>query len=164
MRKLLFTALALLAGMALAPAHAADIILEKAWARASVGTSGASAAYVMVRNPGASPDRILAAAAPVAKRVELHTHIMEGGTAKMRQVDGIDVPAGGMAMLEPGGHHVMLMGLTTALIEGESFPLTLTFERAGPVTVDVPIQAPGATGHGGHKHGGHKHGGQKKGG
>jgi len=66
----------------------------------------------------------------------------------------ITVPAGGMAMLQPGGYHVMLMKLKYALKEGESFPLTLHFAKAGKVTVEVRIMSVGAmnagknTGHG----------------
>lgn len=155
MKTLSLAALMVAAILTTTSALADSLAVENAWARASIGTTGASAAYLVIRNAGETPDRLISAAAPVAKRVELHTHIMENGTARMREVDGIDVPAAGMAMLEPGGYHVMLMGLNVALVKGESFPLTLTFERGGSMTVDVAIQELGAKGHGGH----HKHGG-----
>ena len=159
MRTLLFAALAILAAIASTPATADSIQTDEAWARASIGTTGASAAYFALRNTGADADRLVSASAPVANRVELHTHIMENNTAKMREVEAIEVPAGGMVMLEPGGYHVMLMGLTKELVTGESFPLTLTFERAGPMTIDVTIRPLGASGHGGH--GGHGNHGAK---
>ena len=74
---------------------------------------------------------------------------------RMRAVENIPVPANGQTALEPGGYHIMLIGLKQALKEGGSFPLTLTFEKAGSVTVQVPVQkagAPAASGSHDHKH------------
>src|SRR3546814_11454455 len=69
---------------------------------------------------------------------------MDGNAMRMRPVDGVPLPAGGMAELQPGGYHVMLIGLKHALKQGEHFPLTLTFEKAGTVTIEVPVLSPGA--------------------
>ena len=63
---------------------------------------------------------------------------------RMRQVDAIDIPAGGEAKLEPGGFHLMCIGLNAELVEGESVDVTLTFEKAGAVTITLPIKKPGA--------------------
>jgi Uncharacterized protein conserved in bacteria len=110
---------------------------------------GASAAYLTIETGGAS-DRLVAAASPAAARVELHEHILEDGVAKMREVAaGIPVAPDAPAVLEPGGYHVMLMGLTAPLAEGDAIDLTLTFEAAGEITVTVPVRAM-AAGHGGH--------------
>ena len=65
---------------------------------------------------------------------------------RMVRVDGLEVPAGGRATLRPGSQHVMLMGLVQPLMRGQSFPLWLTFEKAGTVTVKVVIMGPGARG------------------
>lgn len=73
---------------------------------------------------------------------------MGGGVMKMRQVDGIDVPAGQMVTLKPGGYHIMLTGLTQPLKEGQTFPLTLTFAKAGSQDVVVTVQQVGAMGPG----------------
>jgi copper(I)-binding protein len=74
----------------------------------------------------------------------LHTTIKEGDVMRMRQVQSIDVPAGGSTELRPGGLHVMLIGLAQPLVQGTKIPLTLSFERAGTVTVEVMVEAAGA--------------------
>ncbi len=152
-------ALALAAGLATgAPAHephvdvAGALKVEGAWARPAA--SGNGAAYMTLGNGGDEPDRLLRASAPVADTVELHAHEIDAqGVARMRPVVAVEVPPGGEAALAPGGLHLMLVGLKEPLREGESFELTLDFERAGEVTVDVAVarQPPqgSAAGHGG---------------
>lgn len=144
----------------MASAFAADIDVNNPWARASAGMARAGAAFMEIRNSGAT-DRLVAATADVSETVELHTHIREGEIMRMRRVDAIDLPAGETVRLEPGGLHVMFLGLHAPLEEGQRFPLTLTFETAGDVTIDVEIKkattmAPmEGQGHGhGHGHGG----------
>ncbi len=129
--------------LATAPLSAAevtvgDLTIEQAWARASIGAARAGAAYLTIVNRGAALDRLVSVATPVAKRAGLHRTLTEGGVLKMRPAGAIDIPPGATG-LEPGGLHVMLMGLKAPLVEGESFPLTLTFERAGPLEVTVAI-------------------------
>jgi copper(I)-binding protein len=144
---------ALIAGFAGA-AVAADyktgsITVSNPWARASMGMARAGAAFMTLKNDGSVDDTLVSAAANVAKKVELHTHIMANGIMKMRRVEGgIPVPAGSMTMLKPGGYHVMFMGLKAPFREGGSFPLTLTFARAGKVKVTVEIKSGAAMGHG----------------
>ncbi len=123
----------------------AGFTIEHPWARASAGPARNSAAFMTIHNSGEA-DRLIAASGDVAARVELHTHLMEGDVMKMRQVEAVDVPAGGMATLQPGGFHVMLIGLKQPLKEGDSFPLTLTFEKAGEVTLEVAVEAIGSMG------------------
>lgn len=120
---------------------AADLEVAEPWARASAGPARNGAAFLTLKNHGADADRLVAARADVADRVELHTHIMEGNLMKMREVEGgIAVPAGETVMLEPGGLHVMFMGLKAPFKEGEHFPLTLVFEKAGDIDVTVHVQ------------------------
>ena len=132
--------------------HAAklgDLTLSDAWARAAMREGGASAAYLTVETRGEA-DRLVAAASSAAARVELHEHILEDGVAKMREVAaGVPVEPGAPAVLEPGGYHVMLMGLSAPLAEGDAIDLTLTFETSGEITLTVPVRAM-AAGHGGH--------------
>jgi copper(I)-binding protein len=105
------------------------------------------AAYLAVSNAGSEADRLLGARSGVAARVELHTHANDNGVMRMRPLDGgIEVPAGGTAALAPGGDHIMLMDLKAPLAEGDSFPLTLVFERAGEITVDVKVKGIAAHG------------------
>lgn len=140
------------------PAAAQDgpIRVEQPWTRAA-GQGAQGVGYMTIRNAGAQPDRLLGAESPAAQRVELHTHIRDGEVMRMRPVADIPVPAGGAATLQPGGLHLMLMGLNRPLAVGESVPVTLRFERAGSVTVNLAVQAAGARGAGGHGHGGHGH-------
>ncbi|MFN3700835.1 MAG: copper chaperone PCu(A)C [Alphaproteobacteria bacterium] len=85
-------------------------------------------------------DRIIEARADVSEIVELHTHIQEDdGVMRMRKVEALEISESGELVLKPRGDHIMLIGLTRQLIEGETIPLTLEFERAGAVSVDVPI-------------------------
>lgn len=122
-----------------------DLMVEAPWARATSQGSRVGGAFLTVRNTGELGDRLVAAESEVADRVQLHMTRMEDGVMQMRQVEGgIDVPAGGVTELKPGSFHVMLMGLKAPLQEGASFPVTLTFERAGSVTIEVPIRAAGA--------------------
>ena len=122
------------------------LTVEAPWARASAGAAKAGAAYLRIANAGAEGDRLIGVSAPVAERVELHTHSMSDGVMRMRKVDAVPVPGGGSAELKPGGHHVMLIGLRAPLKKGETFPLTLTFDKAGTITVNVAVGSIAARG------------------
>ena len=118
-----------------------DLVIDHPWARATAPQQANGGAYFTITNEGASPDRLLEAQSPVADRVELHTHDVDSaGVMRMRQVEAIDVPTGETAALRPGGLHVMLIGLEDRLVEGEQFPLTLVFEAAGSVDVEVTVE------------------------
>ncbi len=122
--------------------QAAGIAVSDAWARASLGQAAKSAAYMTIANNGDAEDRLMGARAEVSKTVELHRTFEEGGVMRMRAVaDGIPVPAKGAVKLEPGGYHIMLIGLKQPLAKGQSFPLTLSFEKAGDVEVAVSVAA-----------------------
>ena len=139
-------ALAAAAPAAAAGVSAGDITVSNAWARATAGPAKAGAAFMHLKNKGDTPDKVVSADADVSKVVELHTHVMQDGMMKMREVPSIPVPADGATMLEPGGYHIMFIGLTEPLQKGASFPLTLTFEKAGTVTVTVDVKAAGSMG------------------
>jgi copper(I)-binding protein len=145
---------ALTAALLAAPALAGDreyklgaIEIEHPWARATVDSMPNGAAFLEIKNEAHQGDRLLSASAPVAAAVELHTHLHENGVMMMRKVDGIDLPADGKIKMAPGGLHIMLLGLKEPLKQGASFPLTLTFEKAGTTTVPVLIEGPGAGQH-----------------
>lgn len=124
------------AGMALA----GDIQIEDSYARAASPIAKSGAAFMQISNMGAESDTLIAARTDAAMNPELHTHIMEDGIAMMREVEGgILVKAGEMTMLQRGGYHVMLMGLTQPLTHGETITIILTFEKAGEVVIEVPI-------------------------
>ena len=109
--------------------------------------------YLTVRNAGAA-DRLLGASSPVAERTELHEMVMEKDVMRMREVKGVDVPARGALELKPGAHHLMFMELKKQLKQGDKVPVTLKFEKAGEVKVELTVEALAA---GGSKHGGMKH-------
>jgi copper(I)-binding protein len=121
--------------------------IKTPWARATPGHAENGAAYLTIVSPTA--DRLTAVSSPVAKKAELHTMSMEGGVMRMRPLAAIDIPAGQTVTLSPGGMHIMLLGLTQPLHQGQSFPLTLSFDQAGPRQVTVMIEKAGAMGPGG---------------
>ena len=123
-----------------------DLLIDHPWARASIGKAPNGAAYMTITTEGAETDRLLAVESNVANRVELHNHLMVDGVMKMRPVAAIEVAPGEPTLLQPGGLHVMLMGLKAPLKKGESFPMTLVFERAGKVEVEIKIEDATETG------------------
>lgn len=115
------------------------ITIENPRARAS--NSDVSAAYFLIKNAGAADKLLSVSVDPsIAGMVQLHTMVMEGGTAKMQQVMGIDVPANGSVELKPGGFHVMLMNLKSELKVGDTLTLQLKLEKAGTIEVKAPVQ------------------------
>ena len=121
-----------------------SIRIVEPWARASAGMAMVGAAYLTLENTGATADRLVEAASPVATKTELHTHLVEGDIMRMRAVESIDLPPGEIVQFQPGGLHVMLIGLTAPLQMGEHFPLTLTVAEGGTTTVEVEVLQPGA--------------------
>jgi periplasmic copper chaperone A len=135
--------------------------VDAAWARPTVAGQSGGGGFLKITG-GLTADRLVGATAPISKTVELHTMEMDGNVMRMREVPGIDIPAGKTVELKPGGLHVMFIGLTQTLKAGANFPLTLRFEKAGEVkvTVQVAQQAPGGAAAPGAKadpHAGHKH-------
>jgi len=146
-RRTLFAAVGVLPAT---PAFARDTIIEAGalrivnpWTRAA-GQGMQGGGFFIIRNTGAEPDRLVSATSPAAGRLELHTHIRDGDVMRMRPVNDIAVPANGEAMLQPGGLHLMLIGLVRAMEVGQTVPVTLRFERAGEVTIQLAVQAAGA--------------------
>ena len=129
-----------------AAAQTGDLQVTNAWARATPGGAQTAATYVTILSP--TGDRLTAAATPAAQKAELHSMTMDGNVMKMRDIDGIDLPAGQAVTLKPGGYHIMLTGLAQPLTAGETFPLTLTFDKAGTREVTVTVQKVGSMGPG----------------
>ena len=135
---------------------AGDIVATDGTARAAPGARS-GAGYLVLTNRGAAEDRLLAAESPAAQRVELHTHRLEDGIARMVEVEDIALPPGESVALAQGGDHLMFMGLTEAWDPETGIPVRLIFDRSGPLDVVLPVAAGPAHGHG-HSHG-HGHGG-----
>lgn len=138
--------------LAQAPQNTSGIRVTDPWSRAVGKMAHSAVTYMTLENTGDASDRLLSASAPVAGKVELHTHIADGTVMRMRAVQAIDVGPHAKVRLQPGGLHVMLIDLKGPLAAGSSFPLTLKFEKAGEITVDVAVKGAGAMG-GEHGHG-----------
>ena len=111
-----------------------------AWARPAAA-AGSSAAYFTITAPSGAADALLTATSPVADMVQIHETTTDGsGMTGMDAVDRVDVPAGSSVEFKPGGHHLMLMGLTSALAPGSTIELDLVFEHAGKVVVQAEIR------------------------
>lgn len=135
------------------------ISVEHPWSRPTAPGASMGAVYFVLEASGPEADRLIAAETPVAKRVEFHVHVMEDGVARMRPIEAVEVTPGSPTIAQPGGLHLMLIGLKQPLAEEETFPLTLTFEKAGRIEIEVYVEQKGATepshmpGMEGHEHG-----------
>lgn len=131
-----------------------DLHIDHPWSRALPPNVPNGAAYFVVHNNGKVGDRLLSASTPIADKAELHAHVHIGEVMRMQQITSVGIPAGGEARFEPSSNHVMLFGLKRPLAGGERFPLTLEFEKAGKVEVEVAVQAdaPAANSAGEHAH------------
>lgn len=144
-----------------APAPAAEpaadsVHVADAWVRAMPPGSPNTGAFMSLHNAGASATAVVAATSDVAEKVELHTHVMEGGVAQMRPVERFELGADAMHELKPGGDHIMLIGLKGDLAVGQDVAVTLRFADGSEQLVTAPVQdMPTATG--GEAMGGHAH-------
>jgi copper(I)-binding protein/uncharacterized protein YcnI len=129
------------------------LALTGPFSRATPPNAPVAGGFLTIANTGAEDDRLTGAASEAAGRMEIHEMIMEGDVMKMRALeDGLPLPAGQTVELKPGGFHLMFMDLKQPLVEGETVEVTLTFEKAGQITVPLAIGArnAGAALHGGH--------------
>jgi hypothetical protein len=130
-----------------------DLRIVHPIAAATVPGAPTGGVYLTLENKGSAADRLIAASTPRAKRVELHTSTMDGGVMRMREVDGIEIKPGATIKMRPGaGFHLMLMDIGAPLKDGETFPLTLKFEKSGSVEIKAWVQKAKGGGHEHHKH------------
>jgi copper(I)-binding protein len=108
------------------------------WSSVTHGAAQTSAVYITVINDGPA-DTLLKVSTPFAKQASLHANMKEGTVNHMHALERVEIPAGATTQLEPGGMHIMLEGIEHPLKEGDMFPLTLTFAKAGEVKVDVMV-------------------------
>ncbi len=115
--------------------------IESAYARATEASALAGAAYMQITNQSGKDDVLVAVKTDGAAMAQLHTHIeSSNGVMMMRQIEGgIKLLAGGTVELKRVGDHVMMMGLTGPLNTGETLKITLTFEKAGEVVAEIPV-------------------------
>ena len=137
-------ALAACVGAPIAGAHdykLSTLSIKHPFARATPPGAEIGGAYMRIDNKGSADDKLVHASSPAADAVQIHTMAMDGSVMRMREVADVDLPAGKSVTLKPGGFHLMLVGLRKPLIEGSRVPLTLTFEHAGTIDVEVAVQS-----------------------
>jgi periplasmic copper chaperone A len=125
----------------------AQVKIENAWTRATPPGAKTAVGYLVIRNPSATPDRLVGGSSSAAARVETHVTLKDGEVMRMRQVKGYDIPAHGSFELKPGGAHLMFVDIKQPFKEGERIAATLKFEKAGEVRVEFHVGRLGA-----HKH------------
>lgn len=136
----------------MAPAAGHDVVagnltISSAFTRATLPNAPVGGGYLTIVNAGPADDRLLSVSTPAAGKAEIHEMKMEGDVMKMNALpDGLVIPAGGTVTLEPGGYHLMFMDLAGPFVEGTSVTVTLTFEKAGTVEVQLPVGSPAAKG------------------
>jgi periplasmic copper chaperone A len=147
-----FRVLALLALLSMAsPAWAHDyklgaLEIGDPWARATPPTAPTGGGYLSVKNTGTEPDHLVSASSPAAGTVQVHEMKMDGNVMRMRELESpLEIKPGETVTLAPGGMHLMMMGLKEPLKQGERVPLTLVFEKAGKIDVEMVVVAMGAT-------------------
>jgi len=121
-----------------------DIAIGHAWSRPTAEGMGMGVGYLVMTNRGPSPDTLVSASTPVAERVEFHESTLVDGMSRMRPRADIPLAAGMTVKLEPGGLHLMLVGLKAPLVSGTQVPLTLEFRKAGRVTIEISVGNPPA--------------------
>jgi len=117
-----------------------DVTIIEPYVRAVPPGQTVSAAFLQLENKSGKTRYVVNAASPVSRVVELHSHIHEGGMMKMRQVESIEIPANGKTVLEPGGLHIMLIGLHNPLKLEQKVSITLEFKNGSSQTVEAPVR------------------------
>ena len=125
---------------AAALADPAAIVIDHAHARATVPGQTTGAAYLDIENRGKASDKLLRINSPIAQSAEVHSMVMDGSIMRMREVSQIELkPGAKVGMGANEGYHVMLIGLKHPLRAGERIPLSLRFEKAGKIDIDVMV-------------------------
>lgn len=151
---------AMVSAATIGPSYAQDfelgeVLISHPWSRATPATAQTGAGYMTISNNGAESDTLVEFSSPIASRIEVHEMTMDGTIMRMRPVPQVEISPGESVELKPGGLHLMMMGLQEPLVQGQSVPVTLRFEHAGQITVELGVEGMGAsaagadhTGHG----------------
>jgi copper(I)-binding protein len=145
--KTMLAAATLAALLGAAPATANDVTVRQAWSRATPKAAKVAGGYLTIENRGMQPDRLLSASSGAAAKVEIHQTSMQDGIMTMRPLDdGLAIPPDATVTLEPGGNHIMFIGLTAPFEEDQRIPVSLNFERAGKIETIFEVGSVGAKG------------------
>lgn len=118
------------------------VSIQDAWARPGLA-GGNTAVYFVLENGGAEADSLVDASGDVAQMVQIHRSTIDAsGTMMMAEQEEVEIPAGGSVSFEPGGFHIMLIGLSKEIAPGDTVEITLAFEKAGEIQVTAPVQQP----------------------
>ncbi|MBU1304386.1 MAG: copper uptake system-associated protein [Alphaproteobacteria bacterium] len=127
--------------------HLGNLTISAPFSRATLPNAPVGGGFLSIENTGTDADRLVSASSPAAGAVQIHEMAMQGDVMKMRELgEGLEIPAGQTVVLAPGGFHLMFMGLKQAFVEGETVPVTLVFEKAGTVDVELSVQGVAADG------------------
>ncbi|KQN07093.1 hypothetical protein ASE85_18615 [Sphingobium sp. Leaf26] len=119
-----------------------NLTIAKPWTRQTAAGQSVGGGFMSIANSSKTADTLVSATSPAAQKVEFHSMTMDGGIMRMRPVPGgLPVPAGGRLDLKPGGFHIMLVGLKQPLALGRRVPITLRFQRAGTITVQLKVES-----------------------
>ena len=121
------------------------------WTRATAPTARSGGGFMTITNKGTTADRLISARSTASDKVEIHEMQMDGSVMRMRELaKGLDIPPGATVLLKPGSYHIMFMELKAPLAKDAKVPLTLVFEKAGSIDVQLNVEAMGAMpqGHG----------------
>jgi len=122
-----------------------DLMISDPFTRETLPNAPVAGGFLNIMNMGDTDETLIAATSDASATTEIHTMEMDGDVMKMRALeDGLVIPAGETVALKPGGYHLMFMQLNGPLVEGETVSVTLTFEQAGEVTIDLPVGAKNA--------------------
>ena len=122
-----------------------EVAIGHPWTRATLPNAKVAGAYMSFTNAGKEPVRLVGGSSPVSQGIEIHEMSMQDGVMKMQALEnGLEIPAGETVTLEPGGYHIMMTGLKSAIAEGDKVPLTLTFSDGEHLDVELAAEAVGA--------------------
>lgn len=142
MHKISTLAAALLFSAGVLAAGADSVTVQDPYVRLSPPGAPATGAFMVLKNGGDKDVKVVKADNPVSKITEMHNHINDGGVMKMRPVPAIEIKAKGETVLKPGSLHIMLIDLKSPMKEGDSVPITLSFEDGSSKTVEAKVVRP----------------------
>lgn len=147
-----FLCLAILSTGALAHDYTTGSLrIDHPWSRESASQASVGVGYLSIQNFGKASDRLIAVKSALSDNAEVHAMTMTDGVMRMRELkSGLTIPPGGEVKLQPGGEHIMFIGLKNQIKQGQDFKAVLVFEHAGEVEVTFVVEPPGANPHSGH--------------
>lgn len=136
-----------------APVLAAELVVENAWIREGPPNFARLAGYLSLQNVGTGERIVIGASSDDFEQVEIHRTLIEDDVARMVPVEQLKIPAGGRIDLKPGADHLMLIGPTRRLVEGDKVKLILRLEDGSALEVEMPVKRPSAMHGHSHNHG-----------